>query len=356
MKSQYVRITQGLVCALAVLASVTTAHASVPPTEPPPVDTGGVDPTDPNAVELVQSWAMGPSADDFGARTELTYDVAPGDVVEDSVTIYNFGNLQMTLELYSADAFTDEDGTFSLQERVTPPTDSGSWIQFGQQAVTVPPGKQVTIPITITVPVEAAAGDHAAGLLAANTSETTDDSGKIIKLERRTGTRAYFRVAGELTPDMTVTDVTASYEQALSPLSGSAEVQFVVENRGNVRLSATPVVSISGPFGVGKKQVELDPLNNFLPGQTVTLTATVDGAPAFFLDRAEVKLVPIDPVAGQGTESGRDTVFAPPVAALLIILALCLATLAYRAYRRRNPPSPSSTDETRVEVRELQNS
>ena len=86
-----------------------------------------------------------------------------------------------------------------------------------------------------------------------------------------------------------------------------------------------------------KKEITLDPITDLLPGQAIDLTASLDGVPALFLDRTEVR-IDIDEANARG--GAQDTVastnvFAPPITILLLLALLVLALLARRAYRRR---------------------
>ena len=159
----------------------------------------------------------------------------------------------------------------------------------------------------------------------------------MIDVERRTGTRLYVQVEGELTAELAVSSLSTEYGHSANPFGGSADVTFSVENRGNVRIGGTPVISVGGPFGLMKKEITLDPITDLLPGQAIDLTASLDGVPALFLDRTEVR-IDIDEANARG--GAQDTVastnvFAPPITILLLLALLVLALLARRAYRRR---------------------
>jgi hypothetical protein len=115
-------------------------------------------------------------------------------------------------------------------------------------------------------------------------------------------------------------------------------VTFRVENRGNIRMAATPSVAVGGPFGLLGSSVTLPDIPQLLPGERVDLTAELTGVPALVLNSTEVKLVPIG-TAGAATVTSSDTTFAPPLALLLVLLAVVLLVLALRARRRRTAPS-----------------
>ena len=344
---------------VAVLASLTPAQgapATVPPTEPPstalPADqTAAAEP----APVIEESWALAPAgsleADDAGQRPDLTYEGDQGAVIEDAVTLFNFGDVQMTFSVYATDAFNNDGGQFDLLAGDQQPVDVGSWVTLPQATITVPPGKQVTMPITIKIPADAAPGDHAGAIVASNQSVGTGPEGGAVTLDRRTGTRLYLRVNGPLFPELAVTDVDTTYGHALNPFAGSAEVTYRVENRGNVRLGGTATATVGGPFGLGEQELTLPDVPELLPGEDAVFTVSVDDVPALFADFTTVR---VEPSGGDAAEasSGDDLTFAPPLALLLLLLFLVFGLLARRAYlrhRRADVPEPGADTAGRPE-------
>lgn len=343
--------------ALAFGASAQIAAASTPPTVPPPSVDSAVpasdqtQSTDPAATgEAVESWALAPTGslngDQAGNRPNLTYDSDPGAVINDSVTLFNYGNVQLTFHLYGTDAFNNDAGQFDLLPGSKVPVDLGSWVTLVQDSITLPPGKQATIPITITIPADAAPGDHVGAILASNVAQGNNASGQIVNLDRRTGTRMYIRLSGPLTPQLAVANVQTTYHHSLNSFSGSADVTFRVENRGNVRLKADATVAVAGPFGLGETKISLPPIAEILPGQHIDLTAKLGGVPAFVIDSTTVHLVPSDAAATSDVKAitGMDVTFAPPLAILLVLLMLIFGLLARRAYKRRRAAEQVAID------------
>lgn len=333
--------------AAGALVVATPVAAGTTPTTPdsiPPADA----PVDPAAtgegsaeLEIVQSWTLTPGGgqdgDQASNRPDLTYQVAPGATIEDTVIVYNLGNVPLLFRVYATDAFNNADGQFDLIPGADVPVDAGAWVKIAQETLTLEPGKQATIPITITVPIDATPGDHVGAIVAANVVQADNGDGQIISVERRTGTRLYLQVDGPLNPELAVVGLDTDYHHAANPLGGSADISFTVENRGNVRLGGTPVVEFSGPLGLFKKKVTLDPIPELLPGEQVALTATIEDAPALFLDTTTVKLTTVDVgERGEGASTvGKDRLFAPPMLVLLVALVVILGVLARRAYQRR---------------------
>jgi len=345
--------TAALAMVLAITGFMSTpASASTPP--PPPDTTvpaagATTDPAaDPAAQEITESWALTPTGD--GSRSELSYDAAPGTVINDSVTLYNLGTVELTFSVYATDAFNNADGDFDLLPGDQVPTEAGSWVTMQAQTVTLPPNKMTDIAFTITVPVDAAPGDHVGAIVASNAITGSNGDGQVLSMDRRTGTRMYIRVGGELSANLGVTDVTTDFHQSANPLGAAADVSFTLQNRGNVRLSGTPVVSVGGPFGLGKKTVRLETFTDLLPGEEMTYTTSLDDVPALMLAFTKITVEPADNADADiaSFSGGSDVTFAPSVTLLVLVLALVLLVLARRSYRRRRAAEAAAAEAAAV--------
>lgn len=338
---------QATALTVALLAWAVPAHrvgATVPPA-PVPVASDEIGPNGSQSngtptQEIVESWALTPAGsadpDHPGNRPELTYSSSPGTVLEDAVTLYNYGNTTLTFRVYATDAFNNDEGKFDLLTGDKVPTDVGRWVSIVQELITVPSGKQVTIPITISIPVDARPGDHAGAVVASSESQGTGPQGQVVTLDRRTGTRLYVRVSGPIVREFAVSNVETTYHHALSPLGGSATVAYRIENRGNVRIGGAASGSITGPFGMGKRSVKLPDIGELLPGAVVDVSFEIADVPALMLDFTTVRVQPTGSGEDGAAEasSGDDLTFAPPISVLMGSLAALFAVLAKRAHRR----------------------
>jgi len=335
-----------LLLGAATIAPLAHAEEASPPTtvpEPTPTAPAPTDGTSGTPVGdvIVESFSIGPTGSldpsQPGNRTNFSYDSAPGVVIHDSVTVYNVGNVPLPFHVYSTDGFNQTDGTFDLLTGDQIPTDVGSWVTFDSQDLTVPAGQQAVIPITITVPPDARPGDHVGGVVASSPIEGKNDTGQVITVDRRVGAKLYVRITGKLNPELAITRLNGDYSHAVNPLGGSAAVSFRVENRGDVRLGGTPVVAISGPFGLGKKTITLPPLTDLLPGGTADLTVEFDDVGAWFIDTVSVELTTVGTTDLGTVEKvrGSGRMFAPPISVLVVLALLVALALWLRARRRR---------------------
>jgi len=271
-----------------------------------------------------------------GNRSSLSYEVPPGTDFGDKVTLFNLGNVPLTFRVYPTDAFNTGDGSFELLRGDQKATELGTWVTLPQNSVTLAPKTQVTMPITIKVPITAAPGDHAGGILASNEAENMSPDGKVIALDRRTGVRLYVRVAGPLAPKLTVEKLATKYGHALNPLGGAVEVTYRVENRGNVRTGGRQRVSVSGPFGLLRRQQASTEVPELLPGQSATFRVRFKGIAATGLVAGRVRL-DAAPVGGTALKPATWTSngLAVPFTVLAMVIMVGFLLIARRGYLRR---------------------
>ena len=307
--------------------------------------TAGAQEGDDKRAPQVQSWAVTPSGsspDEPSSRPYLDYTVDPGETIEDSVTVWNYGNVQLTFKIYATDAFNNADGAFDLLPGDKQPKDAGTWAQLPQRFITVPPGTRIDLPIRITVPGDAAPGDHSGAILATNEAEGKGPDGKTVTLDRRTGTRLYVRVNGPLDPALAVTRTRAVYHGALDPRRGSLDVRYIVRNVGNVRLGAQQSVELNGLFGRTMQRATPRAIQELLPGNEVEVVQHFKGVTAALRVSADITLTPTAPA---GTDSGALSptnrsarTWAFPWLLLAVAIALGVLVHVLRRRHRGHPP------------------
>ncbi len=344
LRHSIVALAGAAVVALVALTSHTVV-AQAPPddsTTATPPDPSTPDTTIPDDTGIVHSWAVAPGdgTQASGQRPNLSYELEPGGQVDDFVTLFNFGNVPLTFAVYATDAFNNDDGTFNLLAGDKPPVDVGSWVTMPINSVTVPAGKQASFPISIHVPIDARPGDHVGAVLASSTAFGTGPDNATITLDRRTGTRLYVRVAGQLHPELSVENLSTSYSSDINPAGGTAEVSYRIVNRGNVRLAGTQQVSMSGPFGLLETSLDAEEIPELLPGESMDVTRRLDGVPASGVLQTHVDLEPQSPGGDEfAPAETSSTMVALPYTDIAVLLMLILGGLAWRAYKRHRESS-----------------
>lgn len=327
-------------------ASVPASPTPSPAPAEPPAD--GEDPQ--TEAERVGFGVVPATADAVDLRAFFSYGLTPGAVAYDHVAIVNYSTGDLVLDVYATDALTAAEGGFALRAATEAPVDLGAWVSLGagERTVTVPgrsaggaPG-HIILPVTITVPVDATPGDHAAGIVASLATLGQNPEGQNIQLEQRVAARVYVRVDGPLEPALTISGLEASFvEGALPWQQGTVEVTYTVANTGNLRMGFEPSVTVAGPGGLASRTVAADPVAELLPGNSQAFTATVSGVwPAGFLDVTS-SVTPVAAVAaeppGLGVVTDTIRILALTWEALVavVLLVALLAFLGYRATRRR---------------------
>jgi hypothetical protein len=294
-------------------------------------------------------------------RSYFSIGATPGATVSDDAVVLNFSTHALRLNIYATDAITIDGGGLGLLQREQKPVDAGSWITLGSPApnVVVPartsqgPG-QVVVPVSVQVPVNAAPGDHVAGIIASLTTVSTTPGGTNVKLQQRVASRVYVRVTGALAPELTISDVRVHYHGGLLPTGASATITYTLTNSGNVKLGGIPSVEVSSIFGTTESAHDIGPVPLLLPGGQIHLSATVDAVPPLGPMTARVVVAPVSVTGDQDPSMpvavGSTHFWAVPW--LLVLLALAaVAGGAWWLRRRRRVPAGPEPDES-VDARE----
>jgi hypothetical protein len=267
-------------------------------------------------------WSVQPADNAFGPdRQNYTYTVAPGEKVDDGLSVVNRGSAALELAVYAADGFTAESGQLDLRRQEDKSVEVGAWVRPAVDHLTIPPGKAAAVPFTLTVPADASPGDHIGGIV-------TSSSGQ------RMGVRIQLRVGGELKPQLTVSDV-----QVHPPLvGGDATVTYTVHNTGNATVSARQTASLAGPFGqlrASSSDVADSPA--LLPGDQWKASVPVRGVAAVVPLSADVTVVPLltDAAGSTSQLAPVDAGAHARVLPLVLIVVLLLLVIAGLIVRRR---------------------
>ena len=266
---------------------------------------------------IVVTWGVRPSsAAGDNSRSAFAYSVKPGVEIQDYVAISNAGTQTTTFNTYATGAIDDpKTGAFSLLSGAQARTDLGSWIRLPEQTITIQPGKEARIPVTILIPSDATPGDHTAGIIASIYRASTAINGKHIRVEERVAARVYVHVDGAVAARVAVSGLTSGFAPSLNPFGGGTEnVSYAVTNTGNLRVDVQQKITITGPFGIVLGHIQGPVVRNILPGQAVQQQLHADGIPPLLLVWASVSLTtsaPTDTVVAGKILTDAGTVAAP---------------------------------------------
>ncbi len=302
--------------------------ATVPPDE---TDPG----TDDGSFAVQPSGPTGP-----GGRDYFIYTLGAGEVFGDVVAVSNVGTETATFVVYGTDALNTTDGSFTLLREEDQPTDVGSWLELGATQHTLEPGMRVDIPFKVTVPDDAAPGDHAGAIVAQKISDPTlPDDGIGLDVRVRIGARIYVRVDGLLSPSISVEDLSVDYDTPANPFASRlAHISYVLTNTGNVRLSPTAKLGLAGVFGLGDHQLPDRQIPELLPGSSLEIAETVhDVKPYLRLTATLEVLAPSDSIEVSTTMK----IWAIPVGLVVGLALLILSLIAVIIWRRRRRAGPT---------------
>ncbi|MHA7859956.1 COG1470 family protein [Tessaracoccus sp. Y36] len=210
-------------------------------------------------------------------RARHSFHVQPGQDVTDHIRVANAGNTPLKVTVFATDAFNDTTGNFALLNTNDEPKGAGAWVTFGtERRLELQLGAQEVriIPFTVTVPSNAAPGDHPAGIVVSSMREGD------ISRENRIANRMYVRVAGDLVANMTISSFSANHSGDLNPFDGSITGTATVSNNGNIALSGRVTLSGTTWFGVPVGQETFEVLDEVLPGNTRTVNFTLENVPS----------------------------------------------------------------------------
>jgi hypothetical protein len=298
-------------------------------------------------------------------RPFFSFGVTPGGLLVDHVAILNYSLRPLPLSVYPQDAVNTASGGFTLKVGAIAPTDAGAWISLGRPrlSVTVParrsvhsPPAALILPITLRVPFTATPGDHVAGIVAVLTSVARRGRANV-RLDQRVATRVFIRVSGTVHAQLSVENVSASYQGTLNPVGrGQVTVTYRVRNSGNAILGGTQAVQVTGWFGQQVTVTTLPQVPLLLPGNSVEETVQVPGVFPSGPLTATVAVIPlhlqgeVDPgLVGKVTAS--TTLWAVPWPLFVVLLVLAGLGAEYlRRRRRQSPAGPPPPDEMPTKV------
>ena len=238
------------------------------------------------------AWTVRTALSKYGSgRPKFTYTVKPGEQITDGIDVANKGPAKITLKLYAADGFTTETGGFDILTPDKKSTGIGVWVKPEVARVTIPSGKQVQIPFTMTVPENATPGDHLGGIVTVLDQQDASGSGTVI--HRRVGLRIETRVSGEVSSRLSIENLKVHYS-GHNPLgTGHAEVSYTVHNTGNTVLGGLQKVTLAGGLGLSSRTVALARLPDLLPGESWDAKQSVNEVHAMLWVTAKVTVTPL---------------------------------------------------------------
>jgi hypothetical protein len=312
-----------------------------------PVTVGQDPPPPPEEGQL--TWGVVPANAEGQPDNRVSFrlEVEPGGTVTEHALVTNYSSTPVTFDIRGSDGVISEDGAFDVLPPDDEQKDIGTWIEV-QQAAEVPAGGSALIPFTITVPANATPGDHPGGIVAGISRTSEEEGGPQVGMNARVGVRIHMRVAGEVEPVVTISDVNTSYDASLNPFSaGTLTVTYTVTNEGNIRLGSIQEGEVDGLFGLpsgaeGPRGAVIGDQRELLPGDSVTVTEVLEDT--WPMGRLSTEVTGYQDPVGEDPGLGElDPVSASasvwaipwPQLVVLLLVLLVIAGLIRRRARRR---------------------
>lgn len=287
------------------------------------------------------SWSVSPaSATQPDTRSKFYYlNIKPGSTITDHLAVLNRGAQSVAFTIYATDATgTTLTNALILMPPSQTPSDIGSWVTLPrgvrQQSIVIPGGKGIIEAFKVAVPRQATPGDHTGGVIGSVSFNRVNSKGQVVKENQRIAVPLEIRVTGPLHAGLAVESIATGFHNSLNPFStGSAGVAYTVHNIGNIRLTGSQTVSVSGPFGISSK-VHLNNLPTVLPGDSIRVTAQPAGLYPLGPMTAHVSLTPSVPTGAPplalpaGNVTRTASLFAVPWSLLGLIILLIGAAVA----------------------------
>lgn len=201
--------------------------------------------------------------------------VAPGDVIERSITLKNVSPETQTFYISVADIVDvrDDESPIFAQPNSTPTEyELATWITVPPDTVTLAAGQSAQIPVKISVPQSASPGSHFAEIFAGIEAPRLRQNGAAVGY--KVGTIVNLRIKGEANETARIRSFATDHLVFAKPT-----VTFTtrVENPGNVLIKPHGPLEIFNMFG---KRIALinvnDNQNGVFPGHTRPFVTTWD--------------------------------------------------------------------------------
>lgn len=219
-----------------------------------------------------------------GNQSWFVYTKNPGDIIEDTATIKNYGDEEADVKIYPVDGETSPGGSFILKFDQEDQNGIGDWTKMQTNELKVGPGERVDVPFTITIPKEIPPGQYIGGIVieygtasadaspdtCGSTQEKTGCNNSIVTVKTRIGSRIYLTIPGQTQENVALTDFSF-----YMTLAGQPRFSFKIENKGNV--SYEPVAQIEVRDAMGNLYDSFsESLGTILPNSTTEPTISWD--------------------------------------------------------------------------------
>lgn len=209
------------------------------------------------STALLPAVSFAQTTSGIGLKPSLIEEGAdPGDVLEKSISLTNLSDSEQTYYLFTRDISTVLDGGTPVY------ADPGAektgyeltqWLTLGQDEITLAPGQEVDVPVTISIPDSATPGSHFGGIFVSVQPPRFRQIGASVGYE--VANIISIRISGDVTEGAQIRSFrTDNLVYSQTKVAFTADV----ENKGNVLIRPYGQIEVYNMFG---KEVATIPVN-----------------------------------------------------------------------------------------------
>lgn len=251
------------------------------------------------------------------------YRLDPGTIKTDEMTVVNDGMTDYTFTVYakpySVNGVEYEPDFFTVRTN----TDIEKWVSFAQTSYSIKAGQSLTIPFTITVPVDAVPGGHY-GVVFAETQPAKGTGATSVQRKKRVGLLLYTTVNGDFETGGKFGVIRTPGLQFKAPLKS----ELSVEDTGDTDFAVRTVFQVADIFGNTKHREEKS--YQLLPKTTRLIQLTWTKAPDFGLYKVTVSAELLDQ-----TTTRTSYVLMAPIAFYMVFAVGFLVLVIFFVAKRR---------------------
>lgn len=171
----------------------------------------------------------------------------PGQVLTETVVVTNLNEEEKQFYVYKRDIVgTEAGGVPIFADENAPKTgfELTEWVSFLSEQITLAPGAEYTLPITITVPMDASPGSHFGGVFVSAEPPRLRQTGAGVGYE--VASILSIRIAGDVTDSARIRSFSTD-----KLFYGTKDVSFLIkiENQGNILIRPRGPMTIRNMFG-----------------------------------------------------------------------------------------------------------
>lgn len=173
------------------------------------------------------------------------YEVEPGELIQDKLTVLNDGNVPYDFSLYAEPYSVIGRDYQQSYDAGRPRADAYKWIEFGSSNMSAAVRQTIEMPFSIRIPEDATPGGHYGIIFAETQPDNNRDQGAGVLRKKRIGLTVLITVKGDVRLDGGPAAISIDRRQSVRPLLAKVEVR----NTGNTDFLAKTEMRVSNILG-----------------------------------------------------------------------------------------------------------